>query len=69
MRTTPLVIDLMSIKVMCFVGAKDCIKIFIERGARRRGVRQFQPGDWKRQFSIKDADYGELVLKQLATVL
>jgi len=51
---------------MCFVGASTAIKIFIGEGEQEGEViRQFQPGDWERQFSIKDADYGDLVLKHL----
>jgi len=45
---------------MCFVGASTAIKIFIGEGEQEGEViRQFQPGDWERQFSIKDADYGD----------
>ena len=51
-------------------GGWTAIKIFIgEREQEGEVFVNFNPTIGKGQFSIKDADYGDLVLKQLATVL
>ena len=46
------------------------MKIFIGEGEQESEVFvNLNPAIGKGQFSIKDADYGDKVLKQLATVL
>lgn len=51
-------------------GGWTAIKIFIGEGEQEGEVfLNFNPAIGKGQFSIKDADYGDIVLKQLATVL
>jgi len=51
-------------------GGWTAIKIFIGEGEQESEVFvNFNKAIGKGQFSIKDADYGDLVLKQLATVL
>lgn len=51
-------------------GGWTAIKIFIGEGEQEGEVFvNLNPAIGKGQFSIKDADYGDLVLKQLATVL
>ena len=51
-------------------GGWTAIKIFIGEGEQEGQVFvNFNPAIGKGQFSIKDADYGDLVLSQLATVL
>jgi len=51
-------------------GRWTAIKIFIGEGEQEGEVfLNFNPAIGKGQFSIKDVDYGDIVLKQLATVL
>jgi hypothetical protein len=51
-------------------GSWTAIKIFIGEGEQEGEVfLNFNPAIAKGQFSIKDADYGDIVLTQLATVL
>ncbi len=51
-------------------GGWTAIKIFIGEGEQEAEVFvNFNPAIGKGQFSIKDADYGDIVLKQLATIL
>jgi len=51
-------------------GDWTAIKIFIGEGEQEAEVFvNFNPAIGKGQFSIKDADYGDIVLKQLATIL
>ena len=51
-------------------GGWTAIKIFMGEGEQEGQVFiNFNPTIGKGQFSIKDADYGDIVLKQLATVL
>jgi len=51
-------------------GGWTAIKIFIGEGEQESEVFvNFNKAIGKGQFSIKDADYGDLLLKQLATVL
>lgn len=51
-------------------GGWIAIKIFMGEGEQEGEVFiNFNPTNGKGQFSIKDADYGDIVLKQLATVL
>ena len=51
-------------------GGWTAIKIFIGEGDQEGEVFvNFNPAIGKGQFSIKDVDYGDLVLKQLASVL
>ena len=51
-------------------GGWTAIKIFIGEGEQEGEVfLNFNPAIRKGQFSIKDADYGDILLKQLATVL
>jgi hypothetical protein len=51
-------------------GGWTAIKIFIGEGAQEGQLfLNFNPAIGKGQFSIKNPDYGDLVIKQLATVL
>jgi len=51
-------------------GGWTAMKIFIGEGEQEGQVfLNFNPAIGKGQFSIKDADYGDLVIKQLAKVL
>jgi len=51
-------------------GAWTATKIFIGEGEQEGQVfLNFNPAIRKGQFSIKDADYGDILPKQLATVL
>jgi len=51
-------------------GGWTAMKIFIGEGEQEGEVfLNFNPAIAKGQFSIKDADYGDIVIKQLATVL
>lgn len=51
-------------------GGWTAIKIFIGEGKQEGQVfLGFNPAIRKGQFSLKDADYGDILLKQLATVL
>jgi hypothetical protein len=51
-------------------GGWTAIKIFMAEGEQEGQVFvNFNPAIGKGQFSIKDAEYGDIVLKQLATVL